>query len=290
MLCNFRPSNRHHLMNSLVVMPALNSELIIPALLLAAFVLLITAISLTRRQETKCKELQDINDDKAASREVKISRLKQENELLVTELHHRVKNNLQIVTSLLHSQSAYLKDDAAISAIMDSQHRIQAMSLIHKKLYQRERYSTVFMPEYIDELVSYLMESFKSTSNVSCDLQIADIRLQMVLAVPVGLILNEILTNALKYAFPFSDHDCITIRFFNTSPNEICLEVKDNGKGLPDGFSFHHNSAFGLLLMKGLTEELNGVFSIENKEGTLISMSFADTTFFTGDDHPKSIN
>ncbi|WP_373010501.1 sensor histidine kinase [Mucilaginibacter sp.] len=220
-----------------------------------------------------------LKQDELSSKDQTLEHLVKENEWLLKEVHHRVKNNLQIVTSLLHSQSAYLKDHAAVNAIMESQHRIQAMSLIHKKLYEKENISTVFMPEYISELVSYLMDCFKSDNNVSCELHIEDIRLQIVYAVPVGLILNEILTNALKFAFPHSEHDCITIKFFNVSPIELCLEVKDNGRGLPDGFSLDNKTSFGMLLMEGLTAELDGVFCIENRNGTLISMCFRNTHF-----------
>ena len=162
---------------------------------------------------------------------------------------------------------------------MESQHRIQAMSLIHKKLYQPDGYSTVFMPEYIEELVGYLTDSFKDRCDVNCDLHIDKISLQIVHAVPVGLILNEVLTNAMKFAFPHSVDDCITIKFYNTSPTEICLEVKDNGRGLPEGFSIDDGTSFGMLLMKGLTDQLDGDFFIENRSGTVIRMCFRDQAF-----------
>lgn len=211
-------------------------------------------------------------DEVLKVKEEKVKSLLKENEWLLKELHHRVKNNLQIVTSLLHSQSAYLTDHAAINAIMGSQHRIQAMALLHKRLYQPESFATVFMRDYIADLVSYLLDSFHST--IRCDLQVEDINLQIVHAVPVGLILNEIITNAIKFAFPHSPHDCVSIRLFNLSPGEICLEVKDNGRGFPDGFNTHDKTSFGMLLMKGLTEQLDGVFSIENSSGAMIRVCF----------------
>ncbi|MDP9077677.1 MAG: ATP-binding protein [Bacteroidota bacterium] len=283
MLCIYRLKKDLRIMNSFVLGPLLMSGFVYPSLLSVVVVLLFVSSFLCFRVRKKDLQLLRAKQDELSSRDITVEQLLKENEWLIKELHHRVKNNLQIVTSLLHSQSTYLKDDAAINAIMESQHRIQAMSLIHKKLYQRESYSTVSMQEYISELVDYLMDSFKSAHNITCDLQVADIRLQIVHAVPVGLILNEILTNAMKFAFPFSDHDCITVKFFNTSPNEICLEVKDNGRGLPEDFSLNNKTSFGMLLMKGLTEELDGVFSIENSNGTAITMCFGDSSFFTGD-------
>jgi two-component sensor histidine kinase len=270
-------------MNTFAAAPFLTSTVVYPTALAMALILLFITGWFYFRVRKKNQLLLRLKQEELSSRDITLEELLKKNEWLVKELHHRVKNNLQIVTSLLHSQSAYLKDDAAINAIMESQHRITAMSLIHKKVYQLENLSTVFMPEYIGELVDYLLDSFKSEHSITCDLQIVDIRLQIVHAVPVGLILNEILTNAMKFAFPFSDHDCITVRFFNTSPNELCLEVKDNGRGLPEGFSLNNKTSFGMLLMKGLTEELDGVFSIENSNGTAITMCFGDSSFFIGE-------
>jgi len=220
----------------------------------------------------KNKRLLQSKEKELSSKDVAVEHLRKENEWLLKELHHRVKNNLQIVTSLLHSQSAYLKDHAAIDAIMGSQHRIQAMSLIHKRLYQPGSLATVAMPDYIAELVNYLRYSFNS--NVHCELQIEDIKLQIVHAVPIGLILNEILTNAIKFAFPYSAQDCISLKFFRLSSGGFCLEVKDNGRGLPEGFSINNKTSFGMLLIKGLTDQLDGDFSIENNGGTSISICF----------------
>jgi len=265
--------------NQLAKLPLLFSRLIYPTAAFVAITLLIIFGVFFLLIKSRNQKLLKVKQDELLSKDVTLEQLLKENEWLIRELHHRVKNNLQIVTSLLHSQSSYLKDDAAINAIMESQHRIQAMSLIHKKLYQPDSLATVFMPDYIAELVSYLMDSFNSKDIISCDLQIDEIRLQMVHAVPVGLILNEILTNALKFAFPFSEHDCITLKFFSSSPNEICLEVQDNGRGLPEGFSADDRSSFGMLLIKGLTDQLDGVFSIENSSGTTIKLSFRDKTF-----------
>jgi two-component sensor histidine kinase len=248
------------------------------AVLLTCIVTIILLISglLGYRSRMRNRKSLKLKQEEIDSRDVTLDQLLKDNEWLLQELHHRVKNNLQIVTSLLHSQSMYLKDDAAVSAIMQSHHRIQAMSLIHKKVYQTGALSTVYMPEYVEELVSHLLDNFDLTGRVSCQLQVDKIRLDMVNAVPVGLILNEILTNAFKYAFPHSSEDCITVNFCNSAPNGLCLEVKDNGKGLPPDFSLAEGTSFGMMLMTGLTEQLDGIFSIENKNGTMIRMCFKD--------------
>lgn len=253
--------------------------LFVVLIIILIFSLLAYRGRMRNRQSLKRKQ------EEIDSKDITLDHLLKENALLLQELHHRVKNNLQIVTSLLHSQSFYLKDDAAISAIMQSQHRIHAMSLLHKKIYQTGTLSIVFMPEYIQELVSYLVDSFNLTNFVSCHLHVDKIRLDMASAVPIGLILNEILTNAFKFAFPNTVDDCITVNFYNSLPNELCLEVKDNGKGLPPDFSLTTGDSFGMMLMKGLTKQLDGEFTIENENGTLIRICFKDVNGQKGIDH-----
>lgn len=197
-----------------------------------------------------------------------------DNEWLLREVHHRVKNNLQIVMSLLSSQSAYLEDEAALSAVKESQHRVQAMSIIHQKLYKSENISKIFMPEYVNDLVDYLKESFKSEHRIAFDLQIEPVNLDVLYAVPIGLILNEVVTNALKYAFPFSSDDRILVRLNKTAFNTIEMLVADNGKGFQSDFKLTKDSSFGLTLVAGLTEELNGEFKIENNNGTALNFIF----------------
>ncbi|MGI4871085.1 MAG: histidine kinase dimerization/phosphoacceptor domain -containing protein, partial [Janthinobacterium lividum] len=128
--------------------------------------------------------------------------LLEDKEWMLKEIHHRVKNNLQIITSLLHSQAVYLKDKAALSAIRESQNRVHSMALIHQKLYQGTQLASVPMQAYVHEIVSYLITSFDSQRFVRAELAVADVALDVSLAVPVGLILNEAITNSLKYAFP----------------------------------------------------------------------------------------
>jgi two-component sensor histidine kinase/tetratricopeptide (TPR) repeat protein len=130
------------------------------------------------------------------------ARLLEEKERLLKEIHHRVKNNLQVVMSLLDSQAASLADKAALSAIRESQHRVQAMALIHQKLYQAEGVSCIPMKAYIEEVVAYLSESYQLEGHVRLDVQVDVPELDVVQAVPLGLIINEAITNAFKYAFP----------------------------------------------------------------------------------------
>ena len=203
-----------------------------------------------------------------------LEKLLHDNEWMMRELHHRVKNNMQMVMSLLSSQAAYLNDEVAIKTVTESQHRIQAMSLIHQKLYKTNNVSSVYMPEYIYELVDYLKESFRPGSSVYFDLQIDPIFLDVLQAVPIGLILNEAITNAIKYAFPYAKEDTITIRLTVLDNHEILIAVADNGRGLPDDFNIQQSNTFGMILIQGLTRDLGGRCEIVSNNGTRVDVKF----------------
>ncbi|HJY13883.1 MAG TPA: sensor histidine kinase, partial [Flavobacterium sp.] len=147
------------------------------------------------------------------------------------EIHHRVKNNLQTVISLLNSQSAYLDNDMALSAIKNSQHRIHSMSLIHQKLYNAENISTINMPNYIKELVEYLKESFNTGQRIRFEINVAPLELDVAQAVPLGLILNEAITNSIKYAFPDDRNGMVYIKLESTADKRYLLAISDNGIG-----------------------------------------------------------
>ncbi len=197
-----------------------------------------------------------------------------EKEWLLKEIHHRVKNNLQIVMSLLNSQSAYIDNDVALTAIHDSQHRVQAMSLIHQKLYNSENVSSINMSVYVRDLVSYLSDSFNTGQRIRFEFDIASLDLDVSQAVPLGLILNEAITNSLKYAFPGGRSGIVSISLFNTSHEHYSLRISDNGIGLPSQFSNKRPGSLGMSLMAGLSEDLDGKFSIEGGTGTTINISF----------------
>ena len=195
-----------------------------------------------------------------------------EKEWLLKEIHHRVKNNLQIVMSLLNSQSAYIDNEPALTAIHDSQHRVHAMSLIHQKLYNSENLSSIDMSIYIRELVSYLSESFVTGQRIRFELNVDSLELDVSQAVPLGLILNEAITNAIKYAFPDGRNGIISISLSRASGDQYLLSISDNGIGMPTVVK--KTGSLGMTLMKGLSEDLDGIFSIENKNGTSIKISF----------------
>lgn len=197
-----------------------------------------------------------------------------EKEWLVKEIHHRVKNNLQIVMSLLNSQSAYIDNEHALTAIHDSQHRVHAMSLIHQKLYGSANLSSIDMSIYVRELVSYLRDSFDTGQRIRFELNVEPLELDVSQAVPVGLILNEAITNSIKYAFPDDMEGVITISLSNTGLHNYLLTISDNGIGMPVHVKDKKPGSLGMSLMAGLSEDLDGNFSIENNRGTMIKISF----------------
>jgi two-component sensor histidine kinase len=211
-----------------------------------------------------------------------------EKEWLLKEIHHRVKNNLQIVMSLLNSQSAYIENESALTAIHDSQHRVHAMSLIHQKLYNTENLSSIDMSLYIRELASYLADSFNMGQRIRFELAIEPLEMDVSQAVPLGLILNEAITNSIKYAFPNDEEGVIKITLSNTSHTQYLLEISDDGIGIPSHLKNKKTGSLGMSLMAGLSEDLDGSFSIENNNGTVIRILFVHDMGVKGPGSPIS--
>ena len=201
--------------------------------------------------------------------------LLKEKEWLVREVHHRVKNNLQMVTSLLNSQTAYLNENVAVRAIKDSERRIKAMSLVHQKLYLSENISSIAVKEYIDELVGYVKESFDCENKVIFKQDVEPLDLDVSIAIPIGLIVNEGIVNSLKYAFLNGQTGVVTISLKPDGGNEMLLQISDNGIGLPDGLDVMETNSLGLDLMKGLSKQIKGKFSIESNNGVHVRVRFS---------------
>jgi two-component sensor histidine kinase len=197
-----------------------------------------------------------------------------EKEWLVKEIHHRVKNNLHTIMSLLDSQTAYLQDSGEKNAIRDSQRRIHAMSLLHQKLYLSSDMNSINMATYIQELVAYLKESFNTEERIFFKLDIEPVVLDVTPAVTLALILNESITNALKYAFPDDRPGMISVVLKGEKPHACRLSIVDNGIGLPLTFDFQSHASLGLNLIQGLAEDIDGTFSIISEGGTRIVIDF----------------
>jgi two-component system, sensor histidine kinase PdtaS len=201
-----------------------------------------------------------------------LQNLVSEKEWLLKEVHHRVKNNLHTVICLLESQSAYLEDDA-LKAIEESQHRIFTMSLIHQKLYQADDIKTIDMAVYIPELVQYLQDGFDISDQIRFNLTLDPIHLNASQAIPLALIINEALTNSIKYAFPDGRKGKIIISLTDTG-QQIKLELSDNGVGIKKDKETSGHASLGMELIKGLTKEMMGEIAIEDKNGVRITLYF----------------
>ena len=197
-----------------------------------------------------------------------------EKEWLVKEIHHRVKNNLQIVMGLLQRQSAYIDNDIAFAAIQNSENRMHSIALIHQKLYQSESLDLINMPEYIDELITYLKDGCDTGNRIHFEKKIDEIYLDVSQAVPLGLILNEAITNAIKYAYPKDNAGFIHIVLSQTGEDENLLIIEDHGPGLPSHFNMEKIDSLGMNLMKGLSKQLGGTFQLENNQGLTIKIVF----------------
>jgi two-component sensor histidine kinase len=234
-----------------------------------------------RSKKKKNEELeiqrQQINEQNELNKKMLL-----EKEWLLKEIHHRVKNNLQIVISLLNTQSAYLDNEDALMAIQNSQHRMHAMSLIHQKLYQSDNLANIDMAWYIYELIGYMRECFDTDTNIYFDLDVEKTYLDVAQAVPLGLIINEAVNNAIKYAFPLDRKGNVIISLKNTGESNYQLIIADNGVGLPENFEDTERDSLGMNLMMGLSDQIDGTFEMKNDKGLKIKITFTRNTDFEG--------
>lgn len=206
-----------------------------------------------------------------------LQQLVQDKEWLLKEVHHRVKNNLQIVISLLRTQSNYLKNDAALKAIRESQERIFAISLIHQKLYKSDDSSVINIREYTNELIDHIKESFRGHSVVVFDVSVEDVHIDVAQTVPLGLIITETISNSIKYAFPDGRPGRVTIELAPTEAlNGFRLTISDNGVGLSADFDYRKKTSLGIRLMTGLSEQMGAKFNIKSQDGVRIDVTFQD--------------
>jgi PAS domain S-box-containing protein len=195
----------------------------------------------------------------------------EEKEVLLKEIHHRVKNNLQIISSLLYLQSDNIKDKATQEMFKDSQNRVKSMALIHEQLYQTDNLARIDLAEYIERLSNHLSRSWRA-NHISLQLKIDPLFLTIETAIPCGLIINELLTNAMKYAFPGGEGGQIWVQMQAGEDNQLTLSVKDNGVGFPKEINFRRPRSLGLTLVTTLVKQLKGTIELRSEaNGTLPS-------------------
>lgn len=219
----------------------------------------------------------DDTDRRNASKQIENSLL--EKEMLLGEIHHRVKNNLQIISSLLNLQSVHIKDPEDKDLFTESQNRVKSMAIIHEKLYQSKNFSRINFKDYIISLVKDIMGTYMIDPNqIRFEINAHNIELNLETAIPCGLILNELITNAIKHAFPQELKGKISINFEEDNGTYI-LTVSDNGVGFPKDLDLESAKTLGLELVRNLVNQLEGDIKLDSNHGTYFKISFQEIEY-----------
>jgi PAS domain S-box-containing protein len=237
------------------------------------WVLVSVGITEYRGKSTVIATLLDITETKKVEEKMKAALA--EKIILLKEVHHRVKNNMQIISTLLDLQSDSIPDEHSKTCLRESQNRIRSMALIHERLYQSENFSSINAGEYIKDLSHYLFDSYAvDTDRISLAIDAGNVGLEINQAVPCALIINELISNALKHAFPDGRRGEISVRV-SSEGGRITLEVADTGVGLPAGLDFRNTETLGLQLVNLLAKQLGARFSFDGgQRGSIAVISF----------------
>ena len=203
-----------------------------------------------------------------------------EKEILLRELYHRTKNNMQIISSLLNLQSMAIDDKQMLHVIQEIQNRITSLSLVHEKLFEAKDLSNISLKDYVEDLAQALLASYQgSNKRISITVDVGDVFMSLDSITICGLIINELVSNSLKYAFPDEETGNIQILLHSTDKGEIELCIRDNGIGLPEGLDFEHPKTLGLKLVRGLAEDqLRGKIELKGEKRSDFLITFKETT------------
>jgi len=214
----------------------------------------------------------DITDRKKAENQIQTS-LK-EKEILLKEIHHRVKNNLQVISSLLYLQSKNISDKKTLNMFGESQNRVKSIALVHEKLYKSEDLARIDFNEYVKNLINDLYRSYGINSDrIAMNTNVSNVFLSIDTAIPCGLIINELISNSMKHAFPKRNKGSIHIDFYSDK-NKYVLNVGDNGIGLPKNLDFRNTKSLGLQLVNNLVHQLDGTIELNKENGTEFEITF----------------
>ena len=216
------------------------------------------------------------NVTKRKQAEEKLKNNLTEKEVLLKEIHHRVKNNLYVISSLLNIQSTYVEDPDVIDFFQDSQNRIQTMAMIHEQLYQSNNLAQINFKEYLQRLVNNLLSSYNPNPKLlKAIINVESLHLNLEIAIPCGLLINELVTNAFKHAFVPEVSGELTINLYQDQNKIIHLIVADNGKGIPKNIKIEEVDSLGLRLVRILTEQLDGqLYFNTSSAGTSFHIEF----------------
>ena len=214
----------------------------------------------------------DITENKI--NEEKITQSLKEKDVLLKEVHHRVKNNMQVISSILNLQSSYVRDSYALNLLKECQNRIKSMAFIHESLYQTKNFESVNFSEYVTTLSKNLVHTYSiNTKKIKLILTLDELMLSLDASIPCGLIINEIISNSLKYAFP-DNRDGIIFVTLRVDKNKVKIEVGDNGIGIPENVDIKNTQTLGLQLVDTLVEQLSGTVKLKRSKGTIFSIEF----------------
>lgn len=223
-----------------------------------------------RRAIRSVGTIQDITEHKLF--EAKLERSLQEKQTLLQEVHHRVKNNLQIISSLLSMQANLIEDKSAVAKLIDSDRRVRSMAMIHEHLYHQKDMSSIDLGEYLKDLTAELFSSSVGNQLLRFRVEATSVSIPIDQAIPCGLMLNELITNALKYAYPEGEGEiCIKLV---SDENSIAISVSDSGVGLPAGFDCGNSQSLGMTIIHVLTQQLEGELTISGSPGVTFTIRF----------------
>ena len=204
--------------------------------------------------------------------------LKEKN-VLLKEIHHRVKNNMQIISSLLSLQTNYIDDNIALDVLKESQNRVKTMAMIHEKLYQSNDFVNIKFDDYILRLVSDLFYSYNiQEDHIKPVIQVENVKLNIETAVPCGLIISELVSNSLKYAFPEGKNGKMRVSL-KRHYNNYELTISDNGIGFPEDIDFRNTNSLGLQLVNTLVEQIDGEITLDYIQGTKFTIIFKEMEY-----------
>lgn len=220
----------------------------------------------------------DITERKKA--EIQIKKSLNEKEVLLREIHHRVNNNMQIISSLLNLQSFHIKDENALNVFRESQNRVKSMAMIHEKLYQSKDIASIDFADYTSSLVSGIFSSYEiDTNHIKLKIDAQQILMGIDTAIPCGLIINELVTNSIKHAFVGRENGELDITLQRLSDDDYQLIIKDDGIGFPENIDFENVDTVGLQLVNGLVDQIDGTMELDASEGTQFSITFKEVRY-----------
>lgn len=218
--------------------------------------------------------LQDITPPRVT--EERLRATLREKDVLIEEVHHRVKNNLQVITSLLGLQARTIKDPGTRKNFEESRYRIQAMAILHEILYESSSLAEIDFADYLRRLVEHLVRSYGAAARIRTEVRLEPLQCHRDVALPCGLIVNELLSNAFKYAFPGGKTGGIRVVLRRGSKGKVSLMVRDNGVGLPPGLDWETSPTLGLRLVRTLARQIEADVKTSGRQGTLFSITFLD--------------